>query len=448
MNRRHFLSLLPAGALTLRAQTPPKILIAGAGLAGLCSAYELSRQGFPVTVVEARNRPGGRVETLRAPFSGGLYAEAGAARIPDTHYLTLYYARQFGLPLEPFEQPGMHPVSYMNGQRVDPAKSDELSAKFYDPVVETLGQLPLAGKFPASLTTYDKVTLGKALAAKGATPEQIKLMLLGFDPAHGSAAWWLQEDMGLYRKSTLQRVVGGNDKIPYAFAERIKNNILYETFVRDVEQDEKGVRMMVEGKQGRRVLTGDRLIMALPFTMAKSVMKSAKLSAAKQQLMEQQAYDAVVKVFLQTSSRFWLKQKLSGFANTDLPIQRLWAGTVNPAVQKGLIHSYLMGQDALRLEKLNEKVQLEETLRYGSKVFPELATAYERGTAKAWHADPFQLGAFAQFNPGDMARQLPLNGKMEGRIHFAGEHTSNWTAWMQGALESAHRVVYEINSRL
>ena len=59
-----------------------RVIVIGAGLAGLCAAYKLDARGHDVTVLEAQDRPGGRVHTLRSPFSGGLYAEAGASRIP------------------------------------------------------------------------------------------------------------------------------------------------------------------------------------------------------------------------------------------------------------------------------------------------------------------------------------------------------------------------------
>src|SRR5213079_3300681 len=81
---------------------PKKILIIGAGMAGLSAGYELSQAGHDVTILEARLRPGGRVYTLRAPFSDGLYAEAGAGRIPITHTLTLDYVKRFKLELDPF----------------------------------------------------------------------------------------------------------------------------------------------------------------------------------------------------------------------------------------------------------------------------------------------------------------------------------------------------------
>src|SRR5205823_6634343 len=85
----------------IAALAPKKIIIIGAGMAGLSAAYELTQLGHDVNILEARSRPGGRVQTLREPFSAGLYAEAGAARIPDNHDLTLKYVKLFGLPLEP-----------------------------------------------------------------------------------------------------------------------------------------------------------------------------------------------------------------------------------------------------------------------------------------------------------------------------------------------------------
>src|SRR5438094_9535685 len=86
---------------------PKKILIIGAGMAGLSAGYELSQAGHDVTILEARMRPGGRVHTLREPFSGGLSAEAGAARLPDTRELTLKYVKLFDVPLEP-----MYPTKF------------------------------------------------------------------------------------------------------------------------------------------------------------------------------------------------------------------------------------------------------------------------------------------------------------------------------------------------
>src|ERR1044072_9191195 len=130
LNRRTFItssSLALAGATLTRfplvtaSVAPKKIIIIGAGMAGLCAGYELTQAGHDVTILEARTIPGGRVHTIREPFSDGLYADAGAARIPDHHDLTLKYVKLFDVPLEP-----MCP-SKLSALRLNGKSSQEIS---------------------------------------------------------------------------------------------------------------------------------------------------------------------------------------------------------------------------------------------------------------------------------------------------------------------------------
>jgi monoamine oxidase len=130
INRRQFIkrsAAAVAGASLVRSPiisltvAPKKIIVIGAGMAGLSAAYELSQLGHDVTILEARQRPGGRVQTLREPFSDGLYAEAGAARIPGNHDLTLKYVKLFNLELEPMYPRGLSSL------RIDGNKKQEVS---------------------------------------------------------------------------------------------------------------------------------------------------------------------------------------------------------------------------------------------------------------------------------------------------------------------------------
>ena len=99
-------------------KAPKTGLVVGAGMAGLTCAYELAQAGHRVTVLEARERPGGRVWTFRAPLPAGLLAEVGATFLPDNHPLPLHYAAAFGLPLVPLPTAGLRPRYRVGGVNV------------------------------------------------------------------------------------------------------------------------------------------------------------------------------------------------------------------------------------------------------------------------------------------------------------------------------------------
>jgi monoamine oxidase len=152
-----------------------------------------------------------------------------------------------------------------------------------------------------------------------------------------------------------------------------------------------------------------------------------------------------VKVFLQTRTRFWLKDGLSGNVTTDLPIERLTPDAGTDAAARGALAAYPIAAYTAVLEKLSEEERVAAALGQARQIFPELSQAFEGGVSKCWGLDPWQRGSFALHTPGQIGFITTL-AQPEGRIHFAGEHTSPWTGWMQGALESACRVVREINT--
>ena len=135
VSRRDFIrtTALAAGALPLsrfevlssdrsktqRTGPPKKVIVIGAGLAGLSAAYELTEAGHDVTVLEAQMRPGGRALTLREPFSDGLYANVGPIHFPDTHDFTVKYAKLFNVPLEPETwNPDLASIDQIRGKQI------------------------------------------------------------------------------------------------------------------------------------------------------------------------------------------------------------------------------------------------------------------------------------------------------------------------------------------
>src|SRR5437764_503167 len=135
--RREFLAMMAAAAAPLpqierfaRNGPAQRVIVIGAGLAGLCAAYELQALGHTVTVLEAQMRPGGRVRTLREPFAPGVYAEAGAEQIPGAHEITQHYARALGLTLLPNRTAGTRLLYYVRGQRVVSGRNTAAACPF------------------------------------------------------------------------------------------------------------------------------------------------------------------------------------------------------------------------------------------------------------------------------------------------------------------------------
>lgn len=463
VTRREFLTaLLAAAAAPLpqlerftRRGEAQRVIVIGGGLAGLCTAYELQALGHTVTVLEAQMRPGGRVRTLHEPFAPGVYVEAGAEQIPGAHEITQHYARVLGLTLLPNRTAGTRLLYHVRGQRVISgdatvwpfALTDEertlglagLFRKYVDPdIAHARADFPQ--HIARALSELDRQTPGAWLRARGASPAAAELIALGFGTDFGSAASFVLHSVSSRGSSQNYRIDGGNDRLPREFATRV--DVKYGMPVVAVRQNERGVEVTAGG--ARDVLRADRVVCTLPCPAIGRIFDDARLSAAKQRAIREQHYSRTVKVFLQTRTRFWLKDNWSGFAETDLPIERL---TPDPGVDpgsRGALAAYPIGEYTSALEKMSESERVAAARDQATQIFPELSTECEGGISHCWGLDPWERGSFALHSPGQIGF-IDTLAAVEGRIHFAGEHTSPWTGWMQGALESARRVVREIN---
>jgi len=426
----------------------------------LCTAYELQNLGHAVTIVEAQSRPGGRVRTLRQPFAPGVYTEAGAESIPGGHALTQHYAREFGLKLVPFSAPGTRTFFYVRGQRVTPGDTavwpydltDEEKklgrAGLFRKYVDEASQQARAAGFdqhPAqAMRAWDNLRPGAWLRSLGASPAAAELLTLGFGTDFGSAASFLLHGLNSQGGGISFRIEDGNERLPQEFAKRV--GLRYGTPVVAVKQTDHGVEVRVSRNGGTDTLTADRAVCALPCPVIGRILDDARLTSGKARAIREQSYSRTIKVFLQTRTRFWLKDGWSGFVTTDLPIERLTPDPGADPGSRGALAAFPIGDYTATLEAMSEDDRVTTALGQAQKIFPELASEYEGGVSHCWGLDPWERGSFALHTPGQIGF-IDTLAKQEGRIHFAGEHTSAWTGWMQGALESARRVVREIDGQ-
>jgi monoamine oxidase len=446
---RRELLLVPSVSLSLRgASAPKKILIAGAGLAGLSAAYELVQSGHQVTVLDARDRPGGRVLTLRDTFLDGQSAEAGAETFNETHNFVQHYVQAFHLETIPAWDYGkLTSLVVRDGQRS--RASSELSRRYIEPAVKQIGD-PLEAGWPSPdlLRQFDRVSMVELLRNRGASPEEIALLQITYSDAwdNGTApdsALCLLRDEAIARKGASFRIRGGNDRLPQTLAQALGSRVHYRSTVERIQQTNKEVNLTVASQGRRNHISADYLICAIPFSVLRSVEVSPAFSQDKQRAIRELTYNSVTRVYLQTQTRPWIKEGLSGYAATDLPIGTVWDCAEGQPGARGIMECYTSGDRARSLAALPEPQRVALAYENLEKLFP--GANAQKAVSVAWDADPLARGAFAWFKRDQMSTLLPHIARREGRVFFAGEHTSPWFGWMQGALQSGNRAAREVN---
>jgi monoamine oxidase len=459
-----------ADGLEPRPQSAKRVIIIGGGIAGLVAAFELRRQGHEPLVLEAQHRVGGRVRTIR-DFAPGLYAEAGAMRIPRVHDLTLAYCQLFGLPMRPFVMGNPRTLVHINGERMTVAEADanpdklpfdladhergktwtalwneatsEFRQRYEEGGQDTLDDL---------LKEYDQYSIREFLTLRGFSEGALELYgVMSFREANMNAAVveQLREIVGRSFED-MQEIAGGMDQLPNAFYEQLKPYVRFGAEVVAIDQDPSSVTVHYKSTSGRFSVRGDFAICAIPFSVLRDIeVLNTPFSREKQKAVRELNYNASTKILFQVRHRFWEHEDgiVGGTTVTDLPIRRIcYPSFSNPDDERGtLLASYTWGQDALRWGAMDAETMIEQALEDAAQIHPSVTTEFEVGAVQDWYGDPWARGAFALFEPEQQTRLQPAIVQPEGRIHFAGEHTSLYHAWIQGALESGIRAAKEIH---
>ena len=448
------------------------MIVVGAGLAGLAAAYELTEAGDDVTVLEARDRVGGRVHTLREHFADGLYAEAGAMFAGG---LCVHYAELLGVEFLRPERDDLADLRILNGQRLVLRRGEavewpleltpeeqEVGARglrrlYLQPAMEEVGSALQEDWLPEALRKYDEMSYADFLRSQGASEGAVRLMTLGVIDLYGdgvetvSALSFLRQ-WSAPRPPQMQRsggglIRGGSDFLPKAFASRLPDRIHYDSPVVRVEQDEERVRAVVERKGAHDMLEADYLICSIPFPVLRSVEISPAFSEEKRRAIEELQYSSITRIYLQCSRRYWEDGGLSGGALTDLPVPRVLVHPLGQRPTRGILEAHVGQALARELAEGPAEDRIEFGLEQMERIHPGARDHFVGGTSYSWVSDPWTLGGYSSFAPGQTFELAPHVARPEGRIHFAGEHTSVFAASMNGALESGQRAAGEILER-
>lgn len=490
----NLLPAAPAHAFDLRPGSGQgkHVIILGGGLAGLTSAYELRKLGYRCTILEARQRSGGRCWSVRggattaestnpqqtANFDKGLYFNAGPSRIPHHHQLVMHYCKELGVPLEVYNN--VNEGSYYFAEGKGPLSNKKVRAReihndvrgyMHELLAKTVSQhqadTGLTAEDGAKVLEYlraegglDIDKLYKASARRGyveapgagnqagklTNPHRLADIVSSglLDPDFYNVAEYTYE-----LQMTMFQAVGGMDRIAQALERKVADCLKLGAAVTAIHNQPDGVRVVYQDQQGPHELAGDLCICTLPLPVLSNL--THNFSAEVSRAIDYVPYIQVGKIGLQFKRRFWEEdeQIYGGITHTNNELTQIFYPSYDYLSQKGiLIGYYNFNEKAQRVGELTYAQREQLALQKGQLIHPQYAKEFEQSFSVSWHKQPYSLGGWALYSPEERQGIYQALLKPDHNVHFAGEHTTYLTAWMAGAFESARSAVAAVHNRL
>lgn len=442
-----------------------QVIVVGAGLAGLTTALDLVARGWEVTVLEARERVGGRVHTLREPFAAGLHAEAGGESIDVDHHDLLAMISRFGLRTEPRPKAKiLDGTTTFRGVRrrtkdfvalrggkvaadyeryyaaldavsdgIDPAhperfhRADELDATTATEFVDRLGLVPEA-RFLVDTDNRSEFNT---------SPDRVSMLFLAQQEQSGPDV----SDDGV----EAMRIHGGNDQLPQAMAAVLGRRVVLGAPVTRIEQLDvagRGAPTGVAVTAGGRTYHGAWAVLACPLPPLRAVTFAPALPAAVQRTIDHVGLGEAVKVTLEYRSRFWERAGWSGFTVSDQPFGVAWSPTDSYRSTAGLLTAFITGDAAIAAARQGDAARIASVRSQFDRTYPEGRSLHDDAhhSTIAWADERYTGGGYGVWRPGQMVEGWPVLRKGTGRLRFAGEHTETLAGYMESAVRSGHRV--------
>jgi len=450
------------------ATGPKKVIVAGAGITGLCCAYELMKAGHEVTVLEASGRTGGHVYTRREGLTEGLYADFGADHITKPGYERFFgYVEEFGLTAIPY------PNAEGSEHHYDKDKLKVIDGKFYkaaqlreagvlkgfgfnDREVEFLTQHPMYElpafflkkyvdkftdayqPFGVGLDEYDALALAEVYKREGASPAALRF--LGGRHENALYALWrlsLMYSRGIpLSEGETFHLKDGNEQLPHAFAQRLGSRVLLHHKVTAIKHSPKGVTVSCRVKGAAAEFHGDVLVNCITLPLFSAIPVTPALSAAKQYVVDHLKYSSHPFYVFEATSKFWLEEGIPSINMEfeDPLINSIWLETNSVETSRVILKAY--GPSGFAPEQV---------LAAFRKVYPGKKDTIVKAVTYDWSKDAFApVCEMEPFAIGEMRKFWPEILRPEGRIYFAGTYADNMSRGMESCLRSAQRVAGEI----
>lgn len=409
-----------------------RIIVIGAGLAGLSAAYELLRAGHEVQVFEARERVGGRVYTVQ--LTAGQYGDLGAEFVDDNHTAAIAYADEFDLKLDPacrFPDDLYWLIDSVLCNRKSLTTEQSQALDDLDDKLTALGKHSSLQTLEQWLQTHQIAAFASWLArlqARSLFATNSESIGVGFYASFSGA------------NGSNMRIRGGSSRLVDALAKRLEQRVCTGTPIRRIQQTQDTVTLGVETLSGLVEVIADSVIVAVPWSVLRHIPLDIPLTDIQREAIFKLPYGGVVKTLLQYPDCFW-SQPNFGIVLVDDEYQAIWEPTFAQPGTTKILSCFSGGTQSLRLGQQ----AIDTGRQVVSTVYPHALGAIA-SVSYDWNTDQWARGAYCYFGPGQLERFHPHLALSAGRVFFAGEHTApvEYSGYMEGAIRSGQRAAQQV----
>ena len=457
-------ALLVTGLAPIPIPSQPKrakkVIVAGAGIAGLSCAYELMKRGHDVTVLEASARSGGHVRTVREGLTDGLYVDAGAEHFTQPGYDRYWqYVQEFNLMALPYPrrncmlrvlQGKMYSEDDLQSANVLKALGFnqrevqflarhawwELPSLYFDPYLEKFTDE--YRPFDAGLNHLVQVTMDQWLKQQGASATALRY--IGGTGVSALHVLWHAAILKLRKVPLFPpkvfRLKGGNQGLTDALAARLGDRVRLERPITKIEHSPNAVRAHYRESGEQKIMESEYLVCCMSAVMLRQIPVIPAWPESKRYAIATVPYYTASRPFFQSRTRFWEKDGISpNIEFNERSLSHIWRMADDVDTLRGLLVSTA---DATT----TGEVALKTFRRY----YPGKSEDIELALVHDWSKDPWAMACETlNYPPGDLTRLWPALFEPHGRIHFAGAYADNLNWGMEAATRSANRVAERID---
>ena len=449
-----------------------QVVIVGAGMAGLNTAYQLKKAGIKSMIYEASSRTGGRMYTLKDKFGAGITTDIGGEFVDSTHTDIMTLCQELGIELYDLREDKLQRKHfYFAGKRVEEADLYEAIKPYVKILVADIASLParIDHTTAVSFQRLDDMSITeyiKSIGISGWLYDFLNVVLTreyGMEASRQSAVNFLimfepppaNEPEGRYElfgdSHEVFKIKGGSQHLTSTMTFTLTDRISYNHRLTGIAKSGSGTyELSFDHGNGIKKISADYVVLAIPFTILRKIPFSVPMSKEKRTAIDDLGYGNSCKFILGVNQKPWRLQGFQGYTFNDLAFGCGWDSSQMQSAQTGSFTVFGGGDNADDIFSGQQETLSKAYLQALDTTYPGVQAADSGTRVKfCWKNNPYTLAGYSSFTKGQWSRIAGYEAEPVEQIYFAGEHVSlAYQGYMMGAAQTGRIAAETIAARL